>query len=91
MSMARAEAKAFAGIRVLRLRVNKMEGDSLVPILSAESLKSAGRRLVLHNAVLHMEGQTQKVNEVELKVKPRFRLVWPTGSWDLTDVLAPIL
>lgn len=91
MSMACVEAKAFAGIRISRLRVNKMVGDSLVPILSAESLKSAGRRLVLHNAVLHMEGQTQKAAEVELKVNPRFRLVWPTGSWDLTDVLAPIL
>lgn len=91
MSMACVEAKAFAGIRISRLRVNKMEGDSLVPILSAESLKSAGKRLVLHNAVLHMEGQTQKAAEVELKVKPRFRLVWPTGSWNLTDVLAPIL
>ena len=31
MSMAQAEGKAFAGIRVSRLRVNKMAGDTLIP------------------------------------------------------------
>lgn len=89
-SMADVKAKRFAGIRISRLQINKMSGDALVPIVHAGSLKNSGKRILLHDAVLHREGQVHRLKEVELKVKPRFRLIWPTGSWDLTDVLAPI-
>jgi len=90
MAMARAEAKKFAGVKISKIQINKMSGDSLLPLVHAESLKNAGKRLVLHNVVLYKDGQEQKLSEVELKVKPRFKLMWSSGSWDLTDLLSPL-
>lgn len=90
MDRASAETKKFAGIKISKFKINKMSGNDLVPIIHAKSLKNSGKRILLHNAVLYKEGQVYKLKEVELKVKPRFKLVWPTGSWDLTDIITPI-
>lgn len=91
MAMARAEAKKFAGVKISKIQINKMSGDSLLPLVHAESLKNSGKRLMFHNVILHKDGQEQKLSEVELKVKPRLKLIWSSGSWDLTDMLSPLL
>jgi len=90
MSMARAEAKKFAGIKIAGFQINKMSGDQLLSILKAESLRNSGNRMMLYNAVLYKDGQELLLREVELKVKPRFKLVWTAGVWDLADMLRPI-
>jgi hypothetical protein len=88
--MACAEAKKFAGIRISKLQINRMSRNSLEPIIHASTMKNSGKRILLYNVVLHKDGQTHKLKEVELEVKPDLKLVWSTGSWDLTDVLSGV-
>lgn len=91
MSMAHAEAKKFSGIKITNFQINQMSGEKLLPVIKAASLKNSGKRLVFHNATLYKGGEKLDLKEVELIAKPRFKLVWATGSWDLTETLSPIL
>lgn len=90
VAMAHVKAKKFASIRISRLQINRMSGERLLPILKAESLKSSGRRMTLQNVVLYRDGQELALQAAELEARPRFRLVWPDGAWDLTDALKPV-
>ena len=91
MTMARVKAKKFAGIRISKLRINKMSPEGLKPILAADSLKNSGKRLVLRNVVLHRDDLPLRVSEAELAINPRVSIVWRDGSWDLTELLKSML
>lgn len=91
MTMARVGARKFTGIRISKLWMNRMSSDGLKPILTADILKNSGKRLVLCNVVLHMDGHPMRMREAELKVNPEVRVVWHGRSWNLTELLKPML
>lgn len=88
MAMAKAEARRFAGIKISNFQVNRMSGESLRPVIKAALLKNSGRRIMLYSAVLYKDGERFNLDSVELVVKPRFKLLWSTGTWDLTEMLS---
>jgi hypothetical protein len=87
LTMAHAKAKQFAEIRVSNFQVNKMSGESLKPLVKASLLKNSGRRMILHDVILYKDEMGIALNEAELVVNPRLKLIWSTGSWDLTEIL----
>lgn len=90
MAMAHAEAGRFTGIKISNFQVNRMSGDELRPVIKAASLKNSGRRMMLYDVVLHKDGERLDLDSAELVAKPCFKLHWPTGSWDLTEMLSRI-
>ena len=91
MTMARVEAKKFAGIRISKLQINKMSSKGLKPVLAADILKNSGKRLILRNVVVYKDDHPLSISEAELKVNPGVSLVWRGGSWNLTKLLKSML
>lgn len=79
----------LAGFRINRFVLNRMEGDELKLVVSAERVKSKGRRIFLHGVTLARNGTVEKLPSAELLLKPRIKLVWPSGSWDIGQTGAP--
>ena len=73
----------LAGFRINRFVLNRMEGDELKLVVLAERVKSKGRRIFLHGVTLARNGMVEKLPSAELLLKPRIKLVWPSGSWDV--------
>lgn len=57
-------------------------------VLMADVLQDALNNQTL---VFTTGGERFNLDSVELVVKPRFKLLWSTGSWDLTEMLSRIL
>ena len=79
--------KNLAGFRINRFTLNRMDGDVLKLVLSAVLVKSKGRRIFLHDVAFTRNGLTEKLPSAELLLKPRIKLVWPNGSWDIVHDL----
>lgn len=79
--------KNLAGFRINRFTLNRMDGDALKLVLSAALVKSKGRRVFLHDVAFTRNGLTEKLPSAELLLKPRIKLVWPNGSWDVVHDL----
>lgn len=77
----------LAGFRINRFTLNWMDGDALKLVLSAALVKSKGRRVFLHDVEFTRNGLTEKLPSAELLLKPRIKLVWPNGSWDIVHDL----
>jgi len=90
VAMARVDAKkSFASVRINRLIVNRMAGEELELVFSADVLRTKGKKIGLQGVTLGRCGVVHKVQAAELLLKPRMKIVWPGGVWDITDVVEP--
>lgn len=76
----------LAGFRINRFVLNRMEGDELKLVVSAERVKSKGRRIFLYGVMLARNGMVEKLSSAELLLKPRIKLVWSEEAWDIGDL-----
>lgn len=60
MSMSCNE-RSFAGIRINRFALNRMEGDVLKPILTVSTLQNRGRRIMLKGLTVFRDGEGKKI------------------------------
>lgn len=79
--------RSFAGIKINRFAINRMGEETLVPIVSVNTLQNRGRRIILNGVSIFREGSEESIASAELIFKPRIRIVWDGGFFDLSDLL----
>ena len=88
MSISQKEMKrSFAGIKINRFIINRMGSENLIPIVSVNELHNRGRRIILNGVSIFREGSEESIASAELIFKPRIRIVWDGGFFDLSDML----
>jgi hypothetical protein len=88
MSISRKDkSRSFAGIKINRFAINRMGEETLVPIVSVNTLQNRGRRIILNGVSVFREGSEESIASAELILKPRIRIVWDGGFFDLSDLL----
>lgn len=88
MSISQNELKrSFAGIKINRFTLNRMEGDALTPIFTAALLQSRGRRIILKGLTVIRGGEEENIASAELQVKPNVKIIWNGGFLDLSNVI----
>jgi hypothetical protein len=88
MSISREDMKrSFAGIKINRFAINRMGEETLVPIVFVNILQNRGRRIILNGVSVFREGSEERIASAELIFKPRIRIVWDGGFFDLSDLL----
>jgi hypothetical protein len=87
MSISRKDKRrSFAGIKINRFAINRMGEETLVPIVSVNTLQNRGRRIILNGVSVFREGSEESIASAELILKPRLRIVWDGGFFDLSDM-----
>ena len=79
--------RSFAGIKINRFAINRMGEETLVPIVFVNTLQNRGRRIILNGVSVFREGSEESIASAELIFKPRIRIVWDGGFFDLSDLL----
>ena len=88
MSISRDDMKrSFARIKINRFAINRMDEKTLVPIVFVNTLQNRGRRIILNGVSVFREGSEKSIASAELIFKPRIRIVWDGGFFDLSDLL----
>lgn len=77
--------RRIAGITISGLCLNRMEGDSLAPVLKARCLKTVRKRIAFFDVELFDGSARRSIPEATLTLKPSPRLVWARGALDLSS------
>lgn len=80
--------KNFASLRIKGFAVNRLVGDGLELVVSADLVKNKGRRIFLYHVSLNRGRAVEKLPMAELVLRPQLKIVWPQGSFDLTHVMS---
>lgn len=75
--------KPFAVVRINRFTLNRMVGDELELVFSAELLKSKGRSIMLYGVTIKRSQEEEKLASAELVLKPTPKIVWQGGALEL--------
>lgn len=85
LSMSNIKAKhRFYGIKINGFAINMMDGDTLKPVASARLVKNSGKRVVMKDVVLSLDGGETHLSEAELVTEPRLAIKWSSGMLDLS-------
>lgn len=78
--------RKFYGIKVNGFTLNKMEGDALKSVASARLVKNSGKRVIMKDVVLSLDGGETHLLEAELVTEPYLAIKWPGGILDLNSL-----
>lgn len=76
-----------AGLSVNGFMLNRMEGESLLPICRAARLKSKGRDIKLYDVTIARGKEEEKVESAILETSPRIVIRWRDGCLDIDNGL----
>lgn len=82
--------KSFTGLQINRFTLNRQIGDSLELVFSAEIVKNKKKSIVMQGVTICRDGKKERLASAKLEFKPRFKIVWQGGSWDITDIASDL-
>lgn len=80
--------KTFVGIRIDRFALNLMDGEKLKPVFSAARVKNRKKAIVMQEVKIFRNGKEERLASARLELKPRIKITWNGGFWDITDIVS---
>lgn len=78
----------FVGIKINRFALNRMDGEKLRPVFSADSIKNKKKVVVMQGVSVFQNGMKERHQFARLELGSRVKIVWDGGFWDITDIVS---